>query len=1067
MAANTHDNANKDRAVDKLPWNQVHFIGVGGVGMSGIATILLERGVSVFGSDELLSPAVERLRAGGARISVGPHCRDNLPPDTDMVVFSSAVSPENPEMAAAESRGLPSCRRGEFLARLAEFFEVVVAVAGSHGKTTTTALLTHILRECGLKPGYLIGGEVPAWSAPASAGNGRILVTEVDESDGTQAYMRSTHAIVLNVEDDHCWSVGGVEALERCFHTFAHQAGKLFAWESHKTRELFGNHAQARFCSEADVPPRLSLPVGGKHNRLNATLALAVAADLGIPQAEALTALTSFPGVSRRLTCHYTSPDGNHLVIEDYAHHPTELAAALQALRESWPEHRLTVVFQPHRFERVKRYGQQFAELLDTVDRVIVTAPFAAWKQDADLADPRQIVDGIRSTPAIYWQGPLEALAGEVTESMHDDRPEVVVVVGAGDIGKLPPMLTQQLTSRYLDRTAEQLRARVPGLDVARELSWGQLTSLGIGKARPLLVRPRTVEELKTVLGIASERGLPIFRLGAGSNLLGSDADILQLVVQLSGGEFAETSREGAGTLSAGTGTMLPKLWRALAETGVLPAAVAPLVWIPGTLGGAVCMNASAHGASIRDVVDRLDGVTFDGQDWSRSAQEIAWNYRAADIPDDVMICRVTLKLGENTREAALQAMATSGDLRRASQPGGRTTGCAFRNAGTTPAGKLLDQCGCKQMTRGGCRISDLHANFIVAQAGATEADFRELLLQARRRVFDATGVLLHPEVRPVNPKTAQRITQSIAPWAVAVLMGGPSSEREISLKSGAAVARALREAGHTVHEIDVTGRMLPDLPLGTDAVFPALHGEFGEDGGIQALLEANRIPYVGSGPRASRLMMDKAAAKDLVAQHGIPTPKYHLLTERDMPLPADLTLPLIVKPSRQGSSVGLSRLDTADPEPWQQALKAAFAVDREVLAEEFVEGPEITVGVLHGQALPVVEIVPPEGCLFDFDAKYTYARGQTHYLCPPETIGEQTQLQAQTLASKAAELLGARHLVRVDFLVDRDGQPVFLEANSLPGFTATSLLPKAAAAVGISFPELCAGLVQAALGEA
>ncbi|MEI8079267.1 MAG: Mur ligase domain-containing protein, partial [bacterium] len=240
----------------------VHFIGIGGVGMSGLATILLQRGVPVSGSDEAESPVLERLARLGATIATG-HAVANVPAGTARVVYSSAVQPDNPELREAVRRGLPVCRRGEFLARLAEQYATVVAVGGSHGKTSTTAMIAHILRTAGHRPGFLIGGEMPGWPAPAAAGAGQILVTEVDESDGTQALLRSSHAVVTNVDDDHCWSLGGVTALEQCFSEFADRAQHLFTWQDATTTRLFAAHPAATFLTSAELPAALTLPVPG------------------------------------------------------------------------------------------------------------------------------------------------------------------------------------------------------------------------------------------------------------------------------------------------------------------------------------------------------------------------------------------------------------------------------------------------------------------------------------------------------------------------------------------------------------------------------------------------------------------------------------------------------------------------------------------------------------------------------------------------------------------------------------------------------------------------------------
>ncbi len=292
----------------------------------------------------------------------------------------------------------------------------------------------------------------------------------------------------------------------------------------------------------------------------------------------------------------------------------------------------------------------------------------------------------------------------------------------------------------------------------------------------------------------------------------------------------------------------------------------------------------------------------------------------------------------------------------------------------------------------------------------------------------------------------------------VAVLKGGPSAEHEISLKSGSAIAHALSTAGFKVEEISFRDAELPPLPPDVDVVFPALHGRFGEDGQIQKLLEGRDLAYVGSDAAASRLIIDKAQTKTVLQASGVPVPDGVTLQAPVAEVPESIPLPCIVKPNREGSTLGLILVEQV--EEWHHALEAAFAYDETVIVEEFVEGTEITVGIVAGKSLPVIEIVPP-GVIFDYDAKYTYSKGKTKYLCPPETVSDTVQMRAREIAEQTFVALGARDMLRVDLIIENGSlKPVVLEANSIPGFTATSLLPKAADAAGVSFTELCRRLV-------
>lgn len=292
----------------------------------------------------------------------------------------------------------------------------------------------------------------------------------------------------------------------------------------------------------------------------------------------------------------------------------------------------------------------------------------------------------------------------------------------------------------------------------------------------------------------------------------------------------------------------------------------------------------------------------------------------------------------------------------------------------------------------------------------------------------------------------------------VGVLMGGPSREAEVSRRSGAAIVEGLRRQGFEVVALPFDKPELPAIPDDVDVVFPALHGAFGEDGQVQSLLEQRQLPYVGSNPQTSALILDKAAAKARLTHAGLPVIPGSVLFDAKATLTYNVNFPAILKPNREGSSIGVLKVD--DPKDWSASVAEAFTYDSTVIVEEYIPGYEATVGLLDGVALPVVQVVPPTD-LYDNDAKYTYDKGETQYFCPPRDFAAPLQRKMQRLAESAYRALGARDLLRVDFRIDERGmKPYVLEANSLPGFTATSLLPKAAAAAGIDFGRLCGHLV-------
>jgi D-alanine-D-alanine ligase len=291
----------------------------------------------------------------------------------------------------------------------------------------------------------------------------------------------------------------------------------------------------------------------------------------------------------------------------------------------------------------------------------------------------------------------------------------------------------------------------------------------------------------------------------------------------------------------------------------------------------------------------------------------------------------------------------------------------------------------------------------------------------------------------------------------ITVMLGGPSAEREVSLRSGAAVAKALRLLGHTVHELDPRTAKWT-LPRETEVVFLALHGTYGEDGQVQAQLEALGVPYTGCDSTASRIAFDKLLTKERCVAAGIPTARHAVFDSPSASWPMGWNPPVVLKPVRQGSSVGLQYVQRVGD--WSQALTESLRHDSRVLMEEMIVGRETTVGILEDQALPVVEVRPKAGG-YDYQNKYT--AGCTDYFCPASFEPAVTE-RIQAAGLGAFRAVGGRDYGRVDIMVRSNGDPIVLEVNTLPGMTELSLLPKAAAAAGIGYAELCQRMIELAM---
>lgn len=292
----------------------------------------------------------------------------------------------------------------------------------------------------------------------------------------------------------------------------------------------------------------------------------------------------------------------------------------------------------------------------------------------------------------------------------------------------------------------------------------------------------------------------------------------------------------------------------------------------------------------------------------------------------------------------------------------------------------------------------------------------------------------------------------------IVVMLGGPSAERDVSLRSGAAVAKALRSLGHNVTELDPKSKW--SLPPGTHVIYLALHGSYGEDGTIQAELDRIGAPYTGCDAESSRVAFDKVLTKQRCLERGVPTAKFAVIRSTNDPWPREMTPPCVLKPVHQGSSVGLYFIDRVDQ--FGPAVQDDLQYDNELLLEERIVGRETTVAILKDVALPVVEIRPKTG---SYDYKNKYTAGATEYLCPAPFDAATTK-KIQDVGLAAFRAVGGRDYGRVDVMVRADGSPVVLEVNTLPGMTETSLLPKAAAAAGFSYADLCQAQIELALAH-
>lgn len=453
--------------------NHVHFVGIGGAGMSGIAEVLKTLGFAVTGSDMAESAVVQRLRGLGIPVSIGHEAAAVA--KADVVVISTAVKDDNPELVAARERRLPIVRRAEMLAELMRF-RIGLAVAGTHGKTTTTSLLAAILAEAGLDPTFVIGGKLLSCAANARLGRGEYLVAEADESDASFLHLQPHVAIVTNIDADHLETYQGdfgrlVDHFVEFLHnlpfyglavlcaddpvaaSIAPRVGRqvlTYGIEqpadvraSAVTAEGFGSRFTVALPDGESFECVIAMP--GQHNVLNALAAITVAQDLGVPAAAMRRALAEFSGVGRRLERRGTIQVAGRTVelIDDYGHHPRELAATLQAVRAAWPSHRLWVVFQPHRYTRTRDLFEDFVRVLSTVEQLILLDVYPAGEVPIAGADGRSLARAIRQrgqTEPVFAATPTEVLSllPDLVANSPVGRADLILTLGAGSVGSLP-----------------------------------------------------------------------------------------------------------------------------------------------------------------------------------------------------------------------------------------------------------------------------------------------------------------------------------------------------------------------------------------------------------------------------------------------------------------------------------------------------------------------------------------------------------------------------------------------------------------------------------------------------
>ncbi len=745
--------------------HRIHLIGVAGSGMSGIAGLCLALGHRVSGSDKATTEETARLQTLGLDFS-SPSNPEKVR-DSELVIFSSAIKPAHPDYECATKLGVPIVRRADALAAIMRQKKGIV-VAGMHGKTTTSSMGAHVLRAAGLHPSHYVGAEIPIlgvnalWDAA-----GEWFVAEADESDGTIVNYHPEHAIILNIEEEHMDFYADLAHIGRVFAQLLQQtAGSVFycADDKHAARICpahpraisYGAAAGADYRFE-DVHPKdfqthfvatrrgemlgaVTLNVPGRHNVSNATSVIALATELGVPFQKIAAALESFRGARRRFEIKHRSD--RFMIVDDYGHHPSEIRATLATARGTGRK-RILTMFQPHRFTRTQALRDEFGRAFEDTDVLVLADIYPASETPIPGVTGQTIADAIAEKTAqegVSFQPDRKRIAFDIGRMMEPG--DLILSLGAGDIHEQGSVLTRD--AAVLDDILDTMG---PGIARLYE-PLSKHTTMRVGGPAQFWAEPETEEGFAQLVRFTTERKLPLFVMGRGSNLLVRDGGIRGVVAHLARGEFKRLKVHGMH-ISAGVGVKQRELAIAARDAGI-----GGFEWfegIPGNVGGALRMNAGAMGGETFRQVVSVRFVDANGEFHTRTPAELEVRYR--DVPTLANNYAVSATFrGEPAAAADIAArLDESQQKRRTSQPKESSAGCIFKNPETTPAGKLIDELGLKGTRVGGARVSEIHGNFIVNEGGATARDVLALIAQIQERARAERKIELHTEVQIVG----------------------------------------------------------------------------------------------------------------------------------------------------------------------------------------------------------------------------------------------------------------------------------------------------------------------------
>jgi UDP-N-acetylmuramate--L-alanine ligase/UDP-N-acetylenolpyruvoylglucosamine reductase len=739
---------------------RIHLIGVCGSGMSGLARLLLAQGHELSGSDLVPEQQASMYIPSGVRYYEG-HSASHVDGVT-LVVFSSAIAAENMERKTAAERNILSVRRAECLVVLSDAKSAYI-VAGSHGKTTTSSMLTHVLRQADLNPSHYIGAQVPLLGANALWTNGTPFVVEADESDGTLALFSPTASLILNIEEEHLDFYHNIEEIVQVFATLCERtSGPIIYCADDKNSMLLCSHCEqavsyglselavyraldvrldnfsSRFTvlRHGQLLGEVQLEVPGAQNVSNALGVIALATELGIGWTQIVSALNEFRGAARRFEVKYRSAD--YMVVDDYAHHPTEVKATLAAARNSgWK--RVLALFQPHRYSRTKALLGEFAGAFHDASEVFITEIYAASEAALAGVSGESVAATIRAAhhPKVHYEATLGRLRAAVNAILQPG--DLVITLGAGDIHRVALHLAQGLA--WYSELSALLK---PDSILKRDEPLHKHTTMRIGGPAQLWFEPTDEEDLKLGLRFAHDRAIPVTFIGRGSNLLVRDGGILGLCIHLGRPYFSRIEIDG-DYVTVGAGARLKQIVAEGRKHNL--GGFEFMEGIPGNMGGALRMNAGAMQGWTMEVVESVRSVDLVGHVHEVKKDDMEIHYRSVPHFLTHIAVSARLKGQPSSKEEINEKLKAYSGKRWTSQPAAPSAGCIFKNPGPIPAGKLIDELGLKNLSVGSARVSEVHGNFIVNDGGATAEEVLQLIALIQSRARETRQIDLHTEV--------------------------------------------------------------------------------------------------------------------------------------------------------------------------------------------------------------------------------------------------------------------------------------------------------------------------------